>query len=252
MIMQNKNNYQNNRIMQKGSDKENQQLRQELLRWLNREAEPEYAVFSAHLLPPGGPKVLGVRLPKLRNAARKIAHGDWRNFLSWAGTDSFEEIMLQGMVIGAVSLKNPEEAFCLIRAFLPKICNWSLCDSFCSSLKIAEKFPEQTYAFLQPLLESGSGYSLRFAVVMLNDYFLKEPYLDEVLQKLCCLQSHEPYVQMAQAWAFCSCWPVAPEKIRVLLERKSIPEPVFGMTVRKLLDSRRVSVSQKQWLRCIK
>ena len=68
---------------------------------LVRLAEPEYAVFSRRLLP-GTENVLGVRLPLLRRLARRIAKGDWAAYLDTAGDGSFEEVMLQGMVIGAI------------------------------------------------------------------------------------------------------------------------------------------------------
>jgi hypothetical protein len=77
---------------------------------LVRLAEPEYAVFSRRLLP-GTENVLGVRLPLLRRLARRIAKGDWAAYLDTAGDGSFEEVMLQGMVIGAICAP-PQEVLC--------------------------------------------------------------------------------------------------------------------------------------------
>ena len=51
---------------------------------------------------PGTSNILGVRLPILRKLAKKIIRGDWRAYLASAQDQSFEEIMLQGMVIGYV------------------------------------------------------------------------------------------------------------------------------------------------------
>ena len=96
---------------------------------LVRLAEPEYAVFSRRLLP-GTENVLGVRLPLLRRLARRIAKGDWAAYLDTAGDGSFEEVMLQGMVIGAICAP-PQEVLARTAAFVPKIDNWSVCDSFC-------------------------------------------------------------------------------------------------------------------------
>lgn len=44
--------------------------------------------------------VMGVRLPELRKIAKKIAKGDWPAYL--AENEWFEEVMLQGMVLGYV------------------------------------------------------------------------------------------------------------------------------------------------------
>lgn len=46
--------------------------------------------------------VMGVRLPELRKIAKKIAKGDWPAYLAEAENEWFEEVMLQGMVLGYV------------------------------------------------------------------------------------------------------------------------------------------------------
>ena len=43
----------------------------------------------------------------------------------------FEEIMVEGMVLGKISLPW-EELEPYLRSFVPKIDNWSVCDSFCT------------------------------------------------------------------------------------------------------------------------
>ena len=129
-------------------------------------AEPEFQRFASSLIPDLKPGfLLGVRLPKLRKISREIAGNDPQGYLKEARSDSFEEIMLQGMVIGCIPGK-PEQVFPLIEDFLPKIDNWSICDSFCSSLKIAREYPEATWKLLRPLFQDSTCYYVRFAVVM--------------------------------------------------------------------------------------
>ena len=132
---------------------------------LVRLAEPEYAVFSRRLLP-GTENVLGVRLPLLRRLARRIAKGDWAAYLDTAGDGSFEEVMLQGMVIGAICAP-PQEVLARTAAFVPKIDNWSVCDSFCSGLKLARTHPEPVWEFLQSYFEDPRPFAVRFAVAVL-------------------------------------------------------------------------------------
>ena len=60
--------------------------------------EPEYQKFTASLLP-GVESILGVRLPKLRELAKKLAKDNWKEYLQEAQDDSMEEIMLQGMTL---------------------------------------------------------------------------------------------------------------------------------------------------------
>ena len=65
-------------------------------------SEPEFQKFSAALIP-GEERMLGVRLPALRALAKEIARSDsWADYLAAAPRDYFEEIMLRGMIIGAI------------------------------------------------------------------------------------------------------------------------------------------------------
>lgn len=50
-------------------------------------AEEEYRIFSSGLLPETE-NILGVRLPMLRRIARKLARGDWREYLNKCGFGS--------------------------------------------------------------------------------------------------------------------------------------------------------------------
>ena len=89
-------------------------------------AEPTYQRFAMRLLP-GTDHLLGVRLPKLRQMARKISKRDYEAYLQNNDELYFEEIMLKGMIIGYI--KVPLDAKLeLIRQFVPKINNWSVCD----------------------------------------------------------------------------------------------------------------------------
>lgn len=82
-------------------------------------AAPDFQRFAASLLP-NVENLLGVRLPKLRALARRIAKCDWRAHLAAAQAGSFEAVMLRGMVIGCAAMP-PEERLALARSFVPKI-----------------------------------------------------------------------------------------------------------------------------------
>lgn len=132
--------------------------------------DTDYQKFSAALIPTIN-NVLGVRLPELRKIAKKIAKGDWRTYLKTAKDEYFEEIMLQGMVIGYIKTDIEERLF-YVASFVPKIDNWSVCDSFCTGLKSTKENKERVWAFLQPYLSSKNEYEIRFGVVMLLNYYI--------------------------------------------------------------------------------
>ncbi len=118
-------------------------------------ADPGYRAFSARLLPVGTP-LLGVRLPALRRIARELSRGDWRAYLDGAADGSFEEILLQGMVIGYAEMDMGERQH-RTAAFVPKISNWSVCDSFCAGLKAVRKIRIPGGRFFFPTSPAGGN-----------------------------------------------------------------------------------------------
>lgn len=216
---------------------------------LVRLAEPEYAVFSRRLLP-GTENVLGVRLPLLRRLARRIAKGDWAAYLDTAGDGSFEEAMLQGMVIGAICAP-PQEVLARTAAFVPKIDNWSVCDSFCSGLKLARTHPEPVWEFLQSYFEDPRPFAVRFAVVMLLFYYIDAQHLPRVLALLEEVHSDEYYVKMAVAWAASMCYAAFPDETLPWLQAARLDEFTYRRTIRKICESHQVNAEQKSHLRAL-
>ena len=110
---------------------------EEIRAWLGAEAEPKFQKFTSGLIP-GTDPIIGVRIPKLRTLAKKIAKEDWRGYLEHAVCDTYEEIMLQGFVLGYAK-GEIDELLEYVRAFIPKIHDWSVNDCFCATFKIAKK-----------------------------------------------------------------------------------------------------------------
>ena len=144
--------------------------------WLKENEDPKYRAFSLKLLPSVS-NLIGVRLPLLRKKAKELAKTEiWREFLQKADESWFEEIMLKGFVIGQAEMSD-EERLKWIAWFVPKINNWSVCDSFCNSLKFTKKNQAVVWQFLLPYFQKKEPYAVRFAVVMLLNYYLDEIYL---------------------------------------------------------------------------
>ncbi len=217
-------------------------IRQEI----EAQAENDYKKFSAGLLP-GVDHVLGVRLPALRKLAVRIAADDWQYYLAQEPY-YFEELMVQGMVIGAVKV-SPEERLQHIAAFVPSINSWSVCDSFCSGLKFTGKHQALVWDFIQPYLRSGQEYQIRFAVVMMMDYFLTEDYINEVLALLDCVQHDGYYVKMAVAWALATALAKQPEPTWAYFQQHHLDEETWRKTVQKCVESRRIPDERKATLR---
>ncbi|MEK5278161.1 MULTISPECIES: DNA alkylation repair protein [Paenibacillus] len=213
-------------------------------------AEVDYQKFSAALIPTID-NVIGVRLPELRKLAKIIAKGDWRAYLEHAETDYFEEVMLQGMVLGYVKT-DLEEILRYIADFIPRIDNWSVCDSFCTGLKFTVKNKERVWEFIMPYLLSDQEYEIRFAVVMMLNFFIEEAYISRILQLLDKVSHEGYYVKMAVSWALSICYVKLPEPTMSYLRNNSLDDFTYNKALQKITESYRVDPETKKWIRGMK
>jgi len=213
-------------------------------------ADEKYRTFTSQLLP-GTDNILGVRLPQLRKLAREIAGGNWQEYINTADDEYFEEVMLKGMVIGLVKT-DAEERLRFIRDFIPRISNWSVCDSFCAGLKFAAKNKELVWSFLQPYFRSDREFDIRFAVVMGMDYFIDEEHIDEFLSIIDNIRHDGYYVKMAAAWALSVCFVKFPEKTMAYLKNNSMDDFTYNKALQKIIESNRIDSDTKTLIRSMK
>ncbi len=224
----------------------NQQIRLQLTEL----AEEKYQQFLQKLLPNVN-NILGIRMPLLRKMAQQIAKGDWENYLIHAKNESYEEIMLQGLVIGYGKCSD-EKRFNYITQFVPKITNWGLCDSFCAGLKFAKKSPEKVWQFIQPYFNSSQTYDIRFAVVMCIFHYMNEQKIVEVLPILNRITHSDYYVKMAVAWAISIYYVNFPELTLPYLEKNDLDNFTYNKTLQKITESLKISSIEKQKIKAMK
>ncbi|WP_196603633.1 DNA alkylation repair protein [Pectinatus haikarae] len=213
-------------------------------------AEENYRIFSSGLLP-HTKHILGVRLPLLRKMAKQLTRSDWHRYLKTAQDSSFEEIMLQGIVIGAVNCP-PEERFSYIQSFIPKISNWSVCDSFCTGLKFTKECPVQMWHFLQPYLKSNEEFQIRFAVVMLIFYYIDKTHIAEIIHQLDMVRHDGYYAKMAVAWAISICYIQFPEITFQYLQKNCLDDFTYNKALQKITESLKVDKDIKKQIRAMK
>lgn len=217
---------------------------------LEKHADENYRKFSSGLLP-GVKNILGVRLPILRKMARRIASADWQENLSQLTDDTFEEIMLRGMMIGYLDCP-AEERLELIRGFVPQIDNWSVCDSFCSGLKFIRSEQESVFQFLKPYLKSEKEFEQRFAAVILLDYYIDKTWLPRTVNALEQINAEAYYAKMAVAWAMAECYLHFPEEVQPALRQNRLNPEVQKMTLQKIIESRTITPEMREEIRNMK
>ena len=159
--------------------------------------------------------------------------------------------MLQGMVIGYIETGIEERLRC-VADFIPKINNWSICDSFCSGLKFTKTNKKHVWDFLQPYLHSENEYEIRFGVVMLLIYFVEEEYIDTVLLLLDRIKHEAYYVKMAIAWAISICYIKMPETTMAYLRNNTLDDDTYNKALQKIIESLRVDAETKNVMRNMK
>ena len=213
-------------------------------------AEPAYRDFASSLLP-GTENILGVRLPALRKLAKKLAKENWLQNLNLCTQDSFEEIMLRGFLIGYAKAPLPV-ILDQITQFLPRINNWSVCDSFCITLKIAAQYPSEFWDFFQPLLNSQAEFTLRFVLVMLLDYYINDEYIDSLFPLFDRITHQGYYVKMALAWAISMCYVRFPAQTTLYLQNNRLDDFTYNKSLQKITESHSVSAESKKIIRSMK
>lgn len=224
----------------------NRQIRKQL----EQLKEPEFQLFTAKLLP-GVEPILGVRLPLLRRMAKQFVKKDWQSYLRHARDDSYEEIMLQGMVLGYAKgdLQEKKE---YLEGFIPKIDNWSVCDSACATIKLAQSQPEEMWEFLQQYLNSPGEFEIRFALVQLLDYYVNEAYLARTLEAVQRVKQEAYYVNMAQAWLISICYREFPKETLPVLQENPFNDFTHNKAIQKITESLKVPKEEKERVRRLK
>lgn len=216
----------------------------EIRKRLEQEAEEKYRVFSSALIP-NIDNVLGVRIPKLNKLVKELYKTDWKPFLNQPCI-YMEETMLQGMLIAKTG------DFELVKQFVPKINNWSVCDKFCNSLKCVKDNKQQVWKFIQPYLKSKKEYNNRFALVILLEYFIERDYLAKIFEILNTFNSKKYYAQMAVAWLVSMCFVEYPTETTEFLKTTKLDDWTYNKSIQKIIESLKVDKPTKQKLKLMK
>lgn len=223
----------------------------DILRRLEKEADKNYQKFSSSLLPNIN-NVLGVRLPILRKLAKEIVkENKFKSFLSEKKHKYMEEYMLKGMLIGL--LKEPiGEIINYIKLFVPQIDNWAICDSFCNSLKYTKYNLQEVWDFLQPYFESSSEYEIRFAYVMLLNYYLIDEYIDRVLLLVDKFKDNRYYAKMGVAWLVSICYIKYPSITEQYLKKSKLDNWTYNKSIQKICESFKIEKNIKMKIKKLK
>ena len=229
-------------------------VRIEIKKHLLKLADKKYQEFHNKLCPNTN-NIIGVRVPVLRKYAKElIQQYEIKNLLSNIDNEYYEEIMLQGMIIGLSKEKDFNVIKDYIKDFIPKIDNWAVCDGFCAGLKITKKYKKDMWEFIQEYLKSDKEFYLRFSIVMILDFYIEKEYLQKDFEIFNNIRNNKYYVQMATAWAVSLCLiKYYDETIKYLKSKNcKLDDFTYNKALQKARESFRITNVQKEELKKMK
>lgn len=209
--------------------------------------EEKYKRFSSSLIPTVREEsVLGVRVPILRNYAKTL--DNYEEFLLSLPHEYFEENNLHAFLIERE--KDFDKCIEKLDKFLPFVDNWATCDGV--KPKILKKHPEKLLIHIKKWLDSSCVYAIRYAINLLMSYYLEENFKEEYLSLVASIKSDEYYINMMRAWYFATALAKRYEETLPYLEKNLIDKWTHEKTIRKAIESFRISKEQKEYLKTLR
>ena len=224
-------------------------------RFLNEEKYRQGHIRIINALPER--RIMGLHLPEMKQVALELAKEPdvyllLQRFEKVHQANRFElayeETLVWGLTINALKC-TWEERIHLLKAYIPVLDNWAVCDSFCCNAKWALKLPPQTlWDFLLPYYHSDKEFEVRYAIVMSMCYLMNEEWLPTVFHQLEAIRLSDIvseytfpnppyYVRMGMAWLLATALAKYLQETRMFMNRTSLPEDVKRLYVRKARES---------------
>ena len=227
-------------------------MKQKIKKKLFELSDEKYKQFHGSLCP-GTENIIGIRVPLLRKYAQELFEGkDWKQTIEQIDNQYYEEIMLQGMLIGQAKNEDINTILKYVEKYVPKIDNWAICDTFCAGLKITKKYKKEMWNFIKKYLKSDKEFEIRFAIVMILDYFIDKEYLQKDFEIFEKIKYDGYYAKMAIAWAVSICLIKYYDETMRYLHTSKLDNWTYNKAIQKANESYRISDDKKQVLRKLK
>ncbi len=212
--------------------------------------DSEYREFHSKLMPTV-PKelIIGVRTPDLRKLAKEISKTPYaESFTDILPHKYYEENNLHAFLIETI--KDFDECITVLDRFLPYVDNWATCDMM--RPKIFKNHLPELLSHIKIWIKSDDIYTVRFAIEMLMCYYLDDNYSREYSDMVAEIRSDEYYIKMMQAWYFATALAKQYDEIIPYLEENRLDSDTHNKTIRKAIESYRISDECKSYLKTLK
>lgn len=212
-------------------------------------ADKEYAAFQAKLTPGvEADKIIGVRVPILRDYAKKMDREAAKEFLSSLPHKYYDENILHSVLLS--KSKDYNDCIVKINEFLPFVDNWAVCDIL--SPKVFKKHTAELLPTIEGWISSDETYTCRFGIEMLMSFYLDNEFKKEYNLLPAKVISDEYYVNMMIAWYFATALAKQWDDTIEILTSNVLPKWAHNKTIQKARESYRITAEQKEFLKGIK
>ena len=219
--------------------------------FLIKEQNDNFAAFTRKIACDTKSEVIGVKIPKIRKLAKSLPY-DKDLYSSFFNEEHryLEEKLLHGFLIA--KFKKDQEIYCLLEDFLPLADSWIITDTVAPTLKKLSKNKPELLNHVKKWLTSSEVYTVRFAIVILLDYFLSDEDLSETLELTLSVKSENYYINMVIAWLYSVILVKNYDVMINVLKNKTLPSFIQNKTISKATDSLRISKEKKEYLKTLK
>ena len=224
--------------------------RDSLTKLLFSNRDEKYRSFQSALIPTVAPeRMIGVRTPVLRTVAKEIAADPFKEeFLNSLPHEYFEEDQLHFFIISAE--RDFDACVREVERFLPFVDNWAVCDQ--SAPKVFAKRKAELLPHIEKWLSSDRVYTVRFAVNMLMRNYLGDDFDVRYARRVASLRADEYYISTVVAWYFATALAKNYGEAIPFLEDRLLDRDTHNRTVRKALESFRISDERKAYIKTLK
>ena len=210
----------------------------------------KYRDFHARLMPTvDNELIIGIRTPMLRSFADQYAKTSLSvAFLRELPHRYYEENNLHAFIIEKT--RDFDTLIAQLDEFLPYVDNWATCDMMAPKL-----FAKNRTALLPHIrrwIHSDHLYTIRFGIVTLMKHFLDEDFSLEYLDLCANVPTDEYYLSMAVAWFFATALAKQWDLTIPYITEMRLDSPTHNRTIRKAIESFRISDDRKTLLSTFK
>jgi 3-methyladenine DNA glycosylase AlkD len=193
-------------------------------------------------------EMIGIKVPVLRKLAKEISKStNIYDYLKVCKSKYYEEVLMEGYIISFI--KDEKYFNKIFKEYIKKLDDWSLCDQFCDSIDIVEKYPDKYFKYACKLALNKKEFIARVGIVIILEHFIKPTnYLNDIFELLDSIESDQFYVNMAEAWLLSFMFVYHRNETLKYLEKNKLNKFTQNKAISKIHDSFRVSKEDKEYV----